>query len=92
MEENTVDILGVHIPAVTIPVKPGRNLAVIIEVAAMNQRQKLMGINTAVEFARQIDEHLENKAEINRDADMFDHAMGQDYADKPDYSAALDEV
>ena len=81
VEENTVDILGVQIPLVRIPVKPGRNLAVIIEVAAMNQRQKLMGINTAVEFARQIDEHLEHSAGINRDADMYDHAMGSDYAE-----------
>ena len=76
VEEKTVDILGVQIPVVRIPVKPGRNLAVIIEVAAMNQRQKLMGINTAVEFARQIDEHLEHNAELNHDAEMFDHAVG----------------
>jgi HPr kinase/phosphorylase len=55
INENTVDILGVKVPAVTIPVAPGRNLAVILEVAAMNQRQKLMGYNAAVEFIRQID-------------------------------------
>jgi len=60
--ENTVDILGIRVPTVTIPVKPGRNLAVILEVAAMNQRQKIMGYNAAVEFTKQIDKHLEEKA------------------------------
>jgi len=59
--ENTVDILGVKIPTVTIPIKPGRNLAVILEVAAMNQRQKFMGYNAAVEFTKQVDRHLEEK-------------------------------
>ena len=59
--ENTVEILGVKIATVTIPVKPGRNLAVILEVAAMNQRQKFMGYNSAVEFSKQIDKHFEDK-------------------------------
>ncbi|MCL2126322.1 MAG: HPr(Ser) kinase/phosphatase [Oscillospiraceae bacterium] len=57
--ENTINILGVNVATVTIPVKPGRNLAVILEVAAMNQRQKLMGYNAAAEFAKQIDEHFD---------------------------------
>jgi len=59
--ENTVDILGVKIATVTIPVKPGRNLAVILEVAAMNQRQKFMGFNAAVEFTNQLNKHFEDK-------------------------------
>ena len=42
-----INILGIDIPSVTIPVKPGRNLAVIVEVAAMNHRQKKMGYNAA---------------------------------------------
>ena len=42
-----MEILGVEVPTMTIPVKPGRNLAVIIEVAAMNNRQKKMGYNAA---------------------------------------------
>jgi len=41
------DILGIKIPSITVPVKPGRNLAVVIEVAAMNNRQKKMGYNAA---------------------------------------------
>lgn len=62
ISENTVEILGVRIATVTIPVSPGRNLAVILEVAAMNQRQKLMGYNAAVEFTRTINKQFEEKA------------------------------
>ena len=61
LNEETIDILGVEIPTLTIPVKPGRNLAVILEVAAMNQRQKHLGYNAAVEFSKQLDAHLEAK-------------------------------
>jgi HPr kinase/phosphorylase len=45
-----MSILGVKVPSLTIPVKPGRNLAVILEVAAMNNRQKKMGYNAAQEL------------------------------------------
>ena len=61
IDDNTINILGVDVPAITIPVKPGRNLAVILEVAAMNQRQKLMGYNAAQEFTRRISEHFDVK-------------------------------
>ena len=47
LDNEYMDILGVEVPTMTIPVKPGRNLAVIIEVAAMNNRQKKMGYNAA---------------------------------------------
>ena len=50
MENETIEILGNRVPSLTIPVKPGRNLAVIIEVAAMNNRQKKMGYNAAQEL------------------------------------------
>ena len=63
IDENTVEILGVKIAMMTVPVKPGRNLAVIIEVAAMNQRQKLLGYNTAVEFTKQLEKHFEANVE-----------------------------
>lgn len=52
-------ILGVKVPNLTIPVKPGRNLAVILEVAAMNNRQKKMGYNAAMEFTEQINQHFD---------------------------------
>ena len=47
-------ILGVKVPLLNIPVKPGRNLAVILEVAAMNNRQKKMGYNAAKDLLRQL--------------------------------------
>ena len=47
LDNEYMEILGVEVPTMTIPVKPGRNLAVIIEVAAMNNRQKKMGYNAA---------------------------------------------
>lgn len=51
IDEETTDILGIKIPSLRIPVKPGRNLAMIIEVAAMNNRNKKMGQHTAKEFS-----------------------------------------
>ena len=54
LDNETMDILGINIPALTIPVRPGRNLAIIIEIAAMNNRQKKMGYNTAEEFNRRL--------------------------------------
>lgn len=52
------NILGLDIPSLTIPVRPGRNLAVIFEVAAMNNRQKQLGYNAAEELNRRIAEHM----------------------------------
>ena len=53
-----MELLGVKIPMYTIPITPGRNLAVILEVAAMNNRQKKMGYNAALEFTEQINNHF----------------------------------
>ena len=50
LDSEYADILGITVPMLTIPVKPGRNLAIIIEVAAMNNRQKKMGYNAAQEL------------------------------------------
>ena len=50
IDNEYTEILGIKVPLMTIPVKPGRNLAVIIEVAAMNNRQKKMGYNAAHEL------------------------------------------
>ena len=58
LDEESIDILGNKIPAITIPVKPGRNLAIILEIAAMNNRQKKMGYNTAEEFNKRLMEQL----------------------------------
>ena len=54
LEDKYMEILDVKIPMNTIPVTPGRNLAVIIEVAAMNNRQRFLGYNSAKEFTEQI--------------------------------------
>ncbi len=47
LEDNYTTILGIDVPSLTIPVRPGRNLAVIFEIAAMNNRQRRMGYNAA---------------------------------------------
>ena len=54
LESETTEILGIKIPTTTIPVRPGRNLAVSLEIAAMNNRQKKMGYDTAVEFNKKL--------------------------------------
>ena len=65
-----VSLLGVKIPSLTIPVKPGRNLAVILEVAAMNNRQKKMGYNAAQELLNRLGMESDAK-EIVRDYEAF---------------------
>ena len=54
LESQTTEILDLKIPSLTIPVKPGRNLAVIIEVAAMNSRQKKLGYNAAEDLLKRL--------------------------------------
>ena len=68
LESLYTTILDVQVPSLTIPVKPGRNLAVIIEVAAMNNRHKKMGYNAALEFTKQINEHFDQamSAQMNK--------------------------
>ena len=54
LDEKTTEILGISVPSIVLPVSPGRNLSVVIEVAAMNNRQKKMGYNTAEEFNKRL--------------------------------------
>lgn len=54
IDNEYTEILGIKVPVLTIPVKPGRNLAVIIEVAAMNNRQKKMGYNAAQDLLKNL--------------------------------------
>ena len=61
MEVNYMEILGVKVPMNTIPITPGRNLAIILEVAAMNNRQRKMGYNAALELTEQINRSIEAK-------------------------------
>ncbi len=58
LDEEYMTILNTRISKVTIPVKPGRNLAMIIEVAAKNYRQKQMGYNAAVELNKKLKQHM----------------------------------
>ena len=58
METQYTEILDVKVPSITVPITPGRNLAVIFEVAAMNNRQKRMGYNAAVEFTEQMSKYF----------------------------------
>ena len=59
LEDQYTELLGVKIPTYTIPITPGRNLAVILEVAAMNNRQRKMGYNPAKEFTEQMNKHFQ---------------------------------
>ena len=62
VDNEVISILGVKVPSLTIPVKPGRNLAVILEVATMNNRQKKMGYNAAQELLENLGLNMEGRS------------------------------
>lgn len=59
IEDRFIDILGKQVSCVTLPIRPGRNLASIVEVAAMNNRHRRYGYNAAEELARKVDLHAD---------------------------------
>ena len=61
IDNQYMTIMGVDVPSLTVPVKPGRNLAVILEVAAMNNRLKDLGHNAAEEFTNRVNEYFDVK-------------------------------
>lgn len=61
LEENYTEFLGNKVQCHTIPIRPGRNLALIVESAAINHRQKQMGYNAAQELYRRVQENLAKK-------------------------------
>ena len=63
IETEHTDILGIKVPSLTIPIKPGRNLAIIVETAAGNHRQKKMGYNAAQEVYKRVQANLAKKRE-----------------------------
>lgn len=65
LEDQYTDILDIRVPSLTIPVRPGRNLAIIVEIAAMNNRQKKMGYNAA----KVLNERIMNEIEGSREND-----------------------
>jgi len=58
LDEETTRILDTEVPMITVPVRPGRNLAVILEAAAMNFRLKRMGYNAALQFTNRLTETI----------------------------------
>jgi HPr kinase/phosphorylase len=61
IDEQTIRLLDTDLPSITIPVRPGRNLAVIVEVAAMNHRLKRLGYNAAQAFSEQLEQAIEDQ-------------------------------
>lgn len=70
IDSEYTEILGIKVPVLTIPVKPGRNLAIIIEVAAMNNRQKKMGYNAAQELLQSLGMDLSALQEQEKKLDL----------------------
>ena len=61
LDKQMTNILGINVPSLTIPVRPGRNLAVIIEIAAMNHRQQNMGYNAAEELNERLTRQMQGE-------------------------------
>ena len=61
LDTQVTNILGINVPSLTVPVRPGRNLAVIIEIAAMNHRQRNMGYNAAEELNERLLKQMQGK-------------------------------
>ena len=64
MVDEYTNVMGINIPSMTVPVKIGRNIAVIIEVAAMNNRQKRMGYNAATELNNRLMKRMQEESEF----------------------------
>ena len=67
VDDEYKEILGINVKSITIPVKPGRNLAVILEVAAMNNRQKKLGYNAAEDLLESLSKDNNQSGDINFD-------------------------
>lgn len=67
LDKEVTNILGIDIPSLTVPVRPGRNLAVIIEIAAMNHRQQNMGYNAAEELSERLTRQMQGQNISGRD-------------------------
>ena len=64
LEDEKIKIMDTELTKLTVPVRPGRNLSVIIEVAAMDYRMKMLGVNAAEEFSKKLDAAIELKRQI----------------------------
>ena len=63
LEEEYIELLGNKVVCHSLPIRPGRNLAIIVETAAVNHRQKKMGYNAAQELYKRVQENLSKKRE-----------------------------
>ena len=72
LTENYTDILGVKIPTYLLPIHPGRNLAVVLEAAARNFRQKQMGYNAAMELAMRSQEYARRQSEEEEEYEEYE--------------------
>jgi len=72
LDENAWELFGVRIPLVHMPVAPGRNLAILVEVAARNQLLRARGLNAARDLASRLDQQLRDDADgdVNADEDV----------------------
>ena len=68
LEEEYTEFLGNRVVCHSLPIRPGRNLAVIVETAAVNHRQKKMGYNAAQELYRRVQENLSKKRSASEDS------------------------
>ncbi len=67
LEEKTYELIGVRLPHLVIPVRPGRNIPILLEVAALTEREKRMGINPALEFNRRLIESMNSTGKKYRE-------------------------
>ena len=71
LDEHYTEFLGIRIPSHTIPIRPGRNIAIIVEGAAVNARAKYMGYNAAQELCDRMNAKLKEGAVQAGDASLF---------------------
>jgi HPr kinase/phosphorylase len=69
LDDQTYEILGVSMPLIRMPVGPGRNVAMLVEIAARNQLLRARGRHAARELATRVDQHLERRAREHGDPD-----------------------
>jgi len=73
LEENCYELLGVKVPLLTIPVRQGRNITTIVEVAARNQLLKEMGYHSAIEFEERLEQRMAETARIHAQSIIGDN-------------------
>jgi len=90
LEDRTTQILGVDVPHIILPVRPGRNIPILIETAAMNHRLKSMGIHAGRNLSERIQREIQRKQEGDKAARRFDSAPAERSVDVTVDSKASD--